>query len=108
MYTSVPVAITPIQGLSAQLLPETFSGVDQVAPWSVDFEKTIVLAFIHVANTAPEEDTASTGSYCHATPVHVQIGFSGAHVWPPSDEMRISIRGLGHFLHVIQNRLYIM
>ena len=42
-----------------------------------------------------------TGSYCQATPVQVHIGFSGAQVCPPSEEMRTCICGLGQRWHVI-------
>ena len=101
------MALTAIHGLSAQLLPEAATGVDHVAPWFVDFENTIVFAFIHAAYTVPDEETAMTGSYCQATPVQVHIGFSGAQVCPPSEEMRTCICGLGQRWHVIPNRLYI-
>src|SRR3954451_25386154 len=107
MYTSVPLGVTAIHGLSAQLLPAAASGVDHVAPGSVDFENTIVFAFIHAAYTAPDDVVSITGSYCQATPVQLQIGFSGAQVCPPFEEMRTSIWGSGHRLHVIPNRLYI-
>src|SRR3954462_9548531 len=95
---SLPFGLIPIHGLSDQLLVESVSGVDQVAPWSVLFEKTIWLQFIHVANTVWVEATEIVGSHCPLTLVHAQSGCSGNQLVPPSLDTRTIICGLGHEL----------
>ena len=49
MYTSVPFFEIPSHGLSELILPETRVGADQVAPWLVDLENTILYSFIQTA-----------------------------------------------------------
>src|SRR5215813_4440521 len=102
---SLPEALVAISGLSVQeTFPYTFTGVDQVRPWSVDFvnavEKPLWRSpFRKAEYTAPVSGTTSiVGSYCAFVPRQTHSGTCAPKVVPPSVELVNEMNGEGQWL----------